>query len=80
MGEPTWARLQRHGSTLNWGFVDGHVKALKFGALLQPGLTSPYHDMWGTWEDSGDGRPDQGQLKDGRRSRRVMTNLCLYLR
>jgi prepilin-type N-terminal cleavage/methylation domain-containing protein/prepilin-type processing-associated H-X9-DG protein len=79
MGFPTF-KLQQHGAALNWGFADGHVRTMKFAALLQPGLTPPYHDMWDTWEDDGQGRPDPGQLKDGSRSRRLMTNLCLYLR
>jgi prepilin-type N-terminal cleavage/methylation domain-containing protein/prepilin-type processing-associated H-X9-DG protein len=73
-------KLQQHGAALNWGFVDGHVKSLPFAALLQPGLIPPYHDMWGTWEDGGDGKPDKGQIRDGSRSRRLMTNMCLYLR
>jgi prepilin-type processing-associated H-X9-DG protein len=74
-------KFQTHsGSTLNWGFADGHVKAMKYAALWQPGLTPPYHDMWGTWEDGGNGQPDKSQIKDGGRARRMMTNMCLYLR
>jgi prepilin-type N-terminal cleavage/methylation domain-containing protein/prepilin-type processing-associated H-X9-DG protein len=89
LGWPTF-KYQTHGGTLNWGFADGHVKAMRYAALLQPGLTPPYHDMWGTWEDGGidirgtgknwNGTPDQNQLRDGARARHNLTNLCLYLR
>jgi prepilin-type N-terminal cleavage/methylation domain-containing protein/prepilin-type processing-associated H-X9-DG protein len=73
-------RFQLHGGTLNWGFADGHVKAAKYGALWTPGITAPYHDMWGTWEDGGNGSPDKGQIKDGARARLNLERMCLYLR
>jgi prepilin-type N-terminal cleavage/methylation domain-containing protein/prepilin-type processing-associated H-X9-DG protein len=73
-------KFQQHGTALNWGFVDGHVKSMRYAALLQPGLTSPYHDLWGSWEDSETGKPDPGQVKEGARSRNLLKNLCLYLR
>jgi prepilin-type N-terminal cleavage/methylation domain-containing protein len=86
-GKPPW--FQKHGAILNWGFADGHAQALKYVALWLPGLSPPYHDMWGAWEDGGmditagvdwKGAPDQKQLKDGFRARRAVTNMCLYLR
>ena len=73
-------RFQQHSGTLNWGFADGHVKAAKYAALWTPGVTAPYHDMWGTWEDGGNGSPDKGQIKDGARARLNLERMCLYLR
>jgi prepilin-type N-terminal cleavage/methylation domain-containing protein len=74
------ARFQIHGGILNWGFADGHAKALKYAALWQLGLTPPYHDMWGTWEDEGDGHPDPTQVRSGARAQANMKVMCLYLR
>jgi prepilin-type N-terminal cleavage/methylation domain-containing protein/prepilin-type processing-associated H-X9-DG protein len=69
-----------HNGILNWGFVDGHVRAMKYAALWQPGLTPPYHDMWDTWEDDTSGKPDRGQLTGGIRARDNVTHICPYLR
>ena len=81
MGAGMWGfRLQKHGPVLNWCFVDGHAKALRYSALWQAGLNPPYHDMWGIWEDAGDGKPDAGQVQNGARSRQNIQNMCLYLR
>jgi prepilin-type N-terminal cleavage/methylation domain-containing protein len=74
------SRFQTHGAILNWGFADGHAKAMKYAALWTPGLSPPYHDLWGTWEDGGDGRPDLAQLRSGARAQRNLRNMCLYLR
>jgi prepilin-type N-terminal cleavage/methylation domain-containing protein/prepilin-type processing-associated H-X9-DG protein len=74
------ARFQRHANVLNWGFVDGHAKAMRYRDLWTPGLTFPYHDMWGAWEDGGDGKPDQSQLRSGARAQSNIQNMCLYLR
>jgi prepilin-type N-terminal cleavage/methylation domain-containing protein/prepilin-type processing-associated H-X9-DG protein len=79
MGQKTF-KFQTHGGTLNWAFADGHVKAMKYSALWTPGLTPPYHDMWGTWEDGGSNAPDKGQIKDGARAQLNMRVMCLYLR
>ncbi len=73
-------RFQRHGPVHNWCFVDGHAKALRYAALWEAGLTPPYHDLWGIWEDAGDGKPDPGQVKNGARSQLNLRNMCLYLR
>jgi hypothetical protein len=72
--------FQKHGAIHNWGFFDGHVKAMTYAALLIPGLTPPYHDMWGMWEDGGNNQPDPGQIKNGARAQRDLKNMCLYLR
>jgi hypothetical protein len=53
---------------------------MKYAALWQPGLTAPYHDMWGTWEDEGDGHPDPMQVRNGARAQWNMKVMCLYLR
>jgi len=79
MGDPTF-KFQIHGATLNWGFADGHVKAMKWAALWQPGLQPPYHDMWGAWEDGGNLQPDKGQITNGARAVLNTTKSCLYLR
>jgi prepilin-type N-terminal cleavage/methylation domain-containing protein len=81
-GTPMWSfKFQKHGDVLNWGFADAHVKAMKYAALWEPGLTPPYHDMWGIWEDGGPGgQPDQSQLRNGARARQNIQNMCLYLR
>jgi prepilin-type N-terminal cleavage/methylation domain-containing protein/prepilin-type processing-associated H-X9-DG protein len=73
-------KFQTHGAALNWGFADGHVKAMKYAAFLQPGTVAPFHDYWGTWEDSGNLQPDKSQIKDGGRARNVLSKICLYLR
>jgi prepilin-type N-terminal cleavage/methylation domain-containing protein len=81
MGAGNWMfRLQKHGPVLNWCFVDGHAKALRYAALWQAGLEPPYHDMWGLWEDDGSGKPDANQVKSGARSKANLQNMCLYLR
>jgi prepilin-type N-terminal cleavage/methylation domain-containing protein len=81
MGAGQWMfRLHEHGPVLNWCFVDGHAKALRYAALWEAGLNPPYHDMWGIWEDAGDGNPDPGQVKNGARSKLNLQNMCLYLR
>jgi len=72
--------FQKHGAIHNWGFFDGHVKAMTYAALWIPGITPPYHDMWGTWEDGGNNQPDPGQIKNGARAQRNLKNMCLYLR
>jgi prepilin-type N-terminal cleavage/methylation domain-containing protein/prepilin-type processing-associated H-X9-DG protein len=72
-------KFQKHGPALNWGFADGHVKSMKYAALWQPGLEPPYHDMWGSWEDGGNGKPDAGQIKNGARAQLNMRLMCLYL-
>jgi prepilin-type N-terminal cleavage/methylation domain-containing protein/prepilin-type processing-associated H-X9-DG protein len=72
--------FQTHGAALNWGFADGHVKAMKYAALWQPGLQPPYHDMWGSWEDGGNLQPDKGQITNGARAQTNMTKMCQYLR
>jgi hypothetical protein len=36
--------------------------------------------MWGTWEDGGQARPDQGQVTSGARAKKNIRNMCLYLR
>jgi prepilin-type N-terminal cleavage/methylation domain-containing protein len=76
--KPPW--FQKHGDILNWGFMDGHVKPMKYAALWQPGTVPPYHDMWGAWEDSGNNQPDSGQVKSGARAIKNMRNMCVYLR
>jgi prepilin-type N-terminal cleavage/methylation domain-containing protein/prepilin-type processing-associated H-X9-DG protein len=73
-------KFQTHGATLNWGFADGHVKAMKYAAFLQPGTIPPFHDYWGSWEDSGNLQPDKSQIKDGGRARNTLSKICLYLR
>ncbi len=73
-------KFQTHGDILNWGFLDGHARALKDSALWQPGLVAPYHDMWDTWEDDSTGVPDQTQVKSGARAQYNVSHLCLYLR
>jgi len=75
-----WGRFQIHGPVLNWGFADGHARAMKYGQLWTAGLNPPYHDLWGTWEDRGDGQPDQMQLANGLRARYNLQMMCLYLR
>jgi prepilin-type N-terminal cleavage/methylation domain-containing protein len=81
MGAGMWGfRFQRHGPVHNWGFVDGHAKALRYAALWTAGLNPPYHDMWGIWEDAGEGKPDPAQVKNGGRSQLNLKNMCLYLR
>ncbi len=72
--------FQKHGDILNWAFVDGHVKAMKYSALWAPGTVPPYHDMWGAWEDSGNGQPDRGQVTKGTRAITNMKTMCPYLR
>ena len=79
MGQPTF-KFQKHGPALNWGFADGHVKSMKYAALWTPGLEPPYHDMWGSWEDGGNNKPDAGQIKNGARAQLNMRLMCLYLR
>jgi prepilin-type processing-associated H-X9-DG protein len=69
-----------HNGILNWGFIDGHVRAMRYAALWQPGLTPPYHDMWDTWEDDTSGKPDRGQITSGARAWSNMMNMCPYLR
>jgi prepilin-type N-terminal cleavage/methylation domain-containing protein/prepilin-type processing-associated H-X9-DG protein len=73
-------RFQKHGDVHNWAFADGHVKSMKYAALWQPGLSPPYHDMWGTWEDDGTLKPDKTQIASGARAQLNMDYMCLYLR
>jgi prepilin-type N-terminal cleavage/methylation domain-containing protein/prepilin-type processing-associated H-X9-DG protein len=73
-------KFQQHGASLNWGFADGHVKSMKYAALLTPGITPPYHDMWGRWEDNGDNKPNAAQLKNGSFAAGLLARMCLYLR
>jgi prepilin-type N-terminal cleavage/methylation domain-containing protein len=81
MGAGQWQfRFQEHGPVLNWCFVDGHAKAYRYADLWRAGLEPPHHDMWGIWEDQGDGRPDPAQVKNGARSQLNLRNMCLYLR
>jgi hypothetical protein len=70
--------FQKHADIHNWGFADGHAKAMKYAALWAPGLTPPYPDMWGAWEDDGSGKPDAGQAARGARGN--LQDMCLYLR
>jgi prepilin-type N-terminal cleavage/methylation domain-containing protein len=76
---PDW-RFQQHLATLNWGMFDGHVKAMTYAALWVSGTAPPYHDMWGAWEDGGNGQPDAGQVKNGARANKNLRNMCIYLR
>jgi prepilin-type N-terminal cleavage/methylation domain-containing protein/prepilin-type processing-associated H-X9-DG protein len=80
MGTKTFKFQTHSGNSLNWGFADGHVKAMKYAALWTPGLEAPYHDMWGTWEDGGTMQPDKGQITNGARAQLNMRLMCLYLR
>jgi prepilin-type processing-associated H-X9-DG protein len=77
---PYKVKFQQHSGMLNWGFLDGHARAMKYAQLWTPGLTPPYHDLWGTWEDEADGQPDQSQLKSGARAQYNLKVMCLYLR